>query len=508
MMTTIDMRDAFGVVIQEAYSYSADIGREIDQVLAEGKANPLTRDDAHRLLRRVIEVLRRAAILRNDGTALASLEGRINAIVDDILAGRAADEPTAGIALPAKRLTLQSFNGIEPRVVKPAPRFHSREVQMMAGFVRTTDLQLWEENERLDIHLGQFRQQYGRDPDAAELLNIMLSKMQLPGIPDEEREDQFKIVQLARSIAANGVQKPPVVDLDGTLLDGNRRVAACYYILHSNEFDSEQKKRAEYIYAWQLSEFATDEDRDSVVVASNFEPDMKLDWPEYVKARKVFEEWQTLLALEPDLPGPQRQAQMKRDLSKKFALGPETGTVNRYLKMVEWANRFEEYHVGERHRNHYEVKHAANEYFQYFDELAKGANSGGVAATLNQDDAFRAIVFDLLFDGKFLNWRQIRELKTVADNPEAREILGRAANEANRGLGQDHVDNAIAIARSRRPDVREMGANTRIESFVTWLEDLPLSAFRDVITPDNLRRLRGALKLVDSQAAAILGEAS
>src|SRR5207244_2296898 len=105
------------VVIQEAYSYSADIGREIDQVLAEGKANPLTRDDAHRLLRRVIEVLRRAAILRNDGTALASLEGRINAIVDDILAGRAADEPTAGIAVPAKRLTLQPFNGIEPRAV-------------------------------------------------------------------------------------------------------------------------------------------------------------------------------------------------------------------------------------------------------------------------------------------------------------------------------------------------------------------------------------------------------
>ena len=227
-----------------------------------------------------------------------------------------------------------------------------------------------EENERIDIHLNQFRQVNNRAPTDEELLSIMLGNLHLPGVT---KDDQFEIKQLARSIAVNGVRKPPIIDLDGTLLDGNRRVSACYYILSSSsdEFSAEEKKRVEHLQVWQLTEHATDLDRDAVIVSMNFEPDNKEDWPEYIKATKVYQKWQGMLALEPrGNPGQKRQTEIKRDISRSFALSMHE--VNRYIQMVGIAEEFEDYHIGERNRNHYEVKHRANHYFQYFDEAGQG----------------------------------------------------------------------------------------------------------------------------------------
>src|SRR5262249_27708765 len=155
------------------------------------------------------------------------------------------------------------------------------------GFVRVRDIPLWDENERLEIHLAQFREQHGRSPRPEELLDIMLGRLQLPGLADEDRDDQFKILSLARSIASNGVRRPPILDVDGPPRDGTRRLAACQLILESDEFGIEEKRRAEWVFVWQLTEHADDTDRGAVVVAMNFEPDNKQEWPAYIKARKV-----------------------------------------------------------------------------------------------------------------------------------------------------------------------------------------------------------------------------
>lgn len=501
MTDPIDNRRDFVAIIQATQRVSAELGSEVEEVLRAGREAPLPRDESMRLLTAAVEVLRRGADRRGDKAASASLLGRIEEVIAMITA------TSQRMGRERVLVPLSAHNGISPRPVHPKPCFHGLEVPMNAGFVNTRDIGLWDENERLEIHLGQFQQKFGRPPRREEVLDIMLSKMKLPGIPAEDSDDQFQIVQLARSIAVNGVRKPPIIDTDGTLLDGNRRVAACYYILHSDEFDSEQKKRAETVFVWQLTEHTTDDERNAVVVSLNFEPDCKQDWPDYVKARKVYVEWQAMLALEPRVPSPTRQAEMKRELSKKYALGPDTAVVNRYLKMVGWANEFEEFHVGDRRRDKYEVKHRANKYFQYFDELAKGASdrSRGVAYTLERDEPYKHLVFDLLFDGKFKNWRQIRDLKFIAENEEARDLLRKAQAEPDPEVADDHIDNAIAIARSRSAEERQLGANTRIETFVRWLEQLPVIAFRDQIKPDNLERLLKALQLVEAAARTNLG---
>ncbi len=511
MQTAIseDLRRELERLVAAARLVSADVGREVERVLSLGRIQPLDHEELVRLLQRTIEILRDGARHRGDRHALESLQADVQGLIDRIVEARNPKEtPAHRKRKEFKQILMAEHNGITARPVIPSPWFHEKEIPMFCGFVRTTDIVLWEENVRLDIHLAQFRQQFGRGPTPEELLEIMLGKLRLPGV---DKDDQFEIVELARSIANNGVRKPPILDTDGTLLDGNRRVAACHYILHSDEFTTEQKKRAEYIFVWQLMEHATADDRERVVVSLNFESDYKQDWPDYVKARKIFDEWQGMLALEYPPPNQRRQAELKRDLSRRFALGPNTTEVTRYLRMVNWADEFEDYHINRCTRNAFEVKHKANKYFQYFDELSKGTSPGKVQYALNQDEALKHLAFELLFQGKFKNWTQIRALAFIARNEEARERLQKARDvqlrtEDDLDDAQEMVQEAIDIARVNRPEVRTLGANSQIERFVKWLEELPVKAFRDDVKPENLRRLLKALRLVRRYAEQVLGE--
>jgi len=489
-------------VIQAAHRASADVGAQAEAVLREGLDHPLSNEETVTLLTQVLATLKRGVEERGDERGHAALSADIATLVARVAAVRES------VAMPTKKhagFQLAPYNGLQPGPVRPRPTFHTKPVPMRCGYVKLTDLKLWDENVRLDIHLAQFQQKHGRRPTQEELLDIMNVRGDLPGTV----KNQFQIEPLARSIAANGVQKPPILDFDGTLLDGNRRVTACHYILQSDEFQADEKKRVEYIFVWQLTEDATPDDREAVVVALNFADDCQVEWPDYIRARKVYDQWQSMLVLEATSPGPKRQVEMKRQLSRTFALGPDTATVNRYLKMMEWANDFEEHHINERNRDEFEVKHASNTYFQYFDELSKGAKPGGVAHTLNEDENYKHLVFDLLFQGKIKSFALIRKLKYLDD--EVRKGLLEALaietrNEDELEAVQDRVELVLNAAHNRKAEIRQVGANPRIESFVRFLEDLPVKAFRDEVTPQNLRRLLNALVLVRRQAEEILGE--
>lgn len=502
---TDQIANEFRQLIEAAKELTSDDGPDLDELLTEGLTNPLDPETAAELLGRATEMIRARAAARGDRkTADALSEGAAQ-----LIALAAAAKERVRMMMPAtrsgmvKRQTihlLEKHNGVGRGPVVPRPVFHETEVPMEGGFIRTRDIKLWRENERLEIHVQQYQARHGRQPSSEEMLGIMLGQMALEGAT---KGDEFEIRTLARSIAANGVRKPPIIDVDGTLLDGNRRVAACYSILAdtSGEFTPDEKKRAEHIYVWQLLPHATDDDRTKVIVSLNFESDYKKEWPEYIKARKVYQDWEAWLNLENPRPSSKRQTEMKRELSKKYALGPDTSIVNRYLKMIKWTNEFEDHHINFKKRDLFEVKHKANHYFQYFDEIGKGENTqGGVAWWLTQDDKLKMIVFDLLFDGKIENWRQIRDIRHIAASEEAREALGKAHAELDVETAQDHVETAITIANTKRAGMRSIGANTRIESFAAWLDEVPPRTLRDEVKPDNLKALLRALKTVEAIA--------
>jgi hypothetical protein len=512
---TDEVKNEVARVIRAAYQVSTDIGKQVEVILAGANEKPLTDEELAALLTNVVEVLKRAAVERQDAAALAMLQGDIQHIVSRLVQHRDSTA-VVGTSQRHKRkyrsMLLNEYAGVVVGPVQPRPCFHGREVAVNSGYVATRSLALWDDNARLDIYLNDFRYRLGRNPNPDELLEMMLCQDPKDGV---SKQDAFKIVDLARSIADNGVRKPPILDVDGTILDGNRRVTACYYVLNSTEFTSEQKKRAEYIIAWQLTEHATDDDRERVVVSLNFEDDCKEPWPEYVKARKVFDEWQAMLALEYPAPSAARQREMRQELARKFASRPTD--VARYLKMVLWATDFENYLIEEVGKDTHEVKLRANQEFQYFEELSKGVRvdgsitPGSVAHTLTEDEQLKHLAYDLLFQDKFKNWDLIRDLKYASRNAEAMELLRTARDyevrvrPADLKAAQKIVEDALVIAKAKEAEEkhaarRSLGANQRIEIFVTWLEGLPVSAFRDDISTENLLRLLRALELVRAHA--------
>ena len=512
-----EIRSSLAELMRAAEAMSSDVSVMVEEILREGLENPLSPDEVRALLTRVVEVVRTGATRRGETGTVELLDREAKALIDRVeqvcaqLSGgsesaRSGTEASRSDTRSSRstacggRLPLRPFDGIRPRAVQPMPVFHERPVAVIEGFVRTQEIQLWDENERLDIHLNQFQQKFGRGPDPAEVVAIMMGTMPLPGL---EETDRFAIGDLAKSIAVNGVRKPPIIDVDGTLLDGNRRVAACYRILEDDngEFKAEEKKRAEWLKVWQLTEHATEQEREAVIVSLNFEPDFKQDWPEYVKAQKVYAQWETLLSLEPRAnPGTARVTAIRREIARKFALS--TNEVTRYINMVGLAREFEDYQVVERTKDAYAAKHRASDRFQYFDELNKGKSAGGVNWCLNQDDSFKHLVFDLLYDGKFRNWRQIRDLKFVSQNEDAVGVLRKARDETDLEAAQEEVDNAIGLARVGRAEQRQTGANTKIRVFTEWFLGLPVKAFdpkeSGCVTQENLRRLRSALKHVET----------
>jgi hypothetical protein len=491
---------------------SQDGDHEVELLLRAGLDQPLSAEEAAELLSTVLSTLRSRAVARGDGQTVAGIDADGGKLIEEVAAARAriagpAGEGRNGSSPSDERpvVELQSHLGVDPHAVFPRPTFHEREIPMMAGFVPLSQIELWDGNERLTVHVEQFRRQHGRGPMPQELLDIMHSKMQLPGL---ERElDQFKVIDLARSIANNGVRQPPVIDLDGTLLDGNRRIAACHFIRASDEFDTDHKARVEKIFVWQLTEHAQPEERDQVIVALNFEPNLKQDWPDYVKAHKVYDEWRRILDLENPAPGKGRQAELKKALSMSFALGPVTTTVNRMIKMVQLADEFEDHQVEQRGQDESTVKHAASRHFQYFDELQKGANPGGVAHTLGQNDVLKGLVFDLLFQNKFTNWRQVRKLKYAAGNEDVVHQLKLARDETDPDEATAKVDFALALGETNSRETRELGANTRIRTFADWLAQLPMDSFAtETVKPENVERLLKSLVLARQQARAVLGD--
>src|SRR5205085_2232666 len=196
---TEGFRREFEAVITEAYRISAGVGRQVERILKAGREHPLSRPEAVKLLTAVVETLQASGKKR--GRIPVGLEGDVTALVDRIIESKERlggmkgternGEPEAAAAGPG--IELLSMHSVEAGPLHPTPWFHETKVPMYHGYVRTADLALWDHNDRLDIHVRQFQQEYGRRPDRDELLSIMLSKMGLLGA----EEDEFKIIKLA-----------------------------------------------------------------------------------------------------------------------------------------------------------------------------------------------------------------------------------------------------------------------------------------------------------------------
>lgn len=500
MLVEKNIWDRVSQSIELAQGVTLELDNEIEDIIKLGKEQPLEYPVAVQLITLIVNHLRNNMIRRGDFKGFKQLSENMTDIVEEITKKNCfitkEDNYYMNKSFFGTKVILCERNGIPVSPVFPIPFFHEKEIPMLGGFVKTSDIDLWDDNDRLDIHINQFKLENGREPNGSELLEIMLSKMPLPGV---KGKDQFKIMELARSIANNGLRRPVIIDLDGTLLDGNRRITACKYILRSSEFSIEQKARVEYVFVWQLTEYATNDDKRRVVVSMNFENDCKEEWSEYIKAKKIYEDWQSMLALE-TYASAVRQNELLKELSKRYALGSDTSRVKRYIRMMEEAERFETYHIDDCERDEYEVKHKSAEHFQYFDELTKK----NVSKTLNEDELLCDLVYDLLFEDKITSWDQIRLLPKISHSEEAINYLREARTEEDLRNAQRKVKFACSNVSVPDREKKKQSINDQIKSFNELLKLLSVGDFVDeTIELSVLRELKFSLELVNENILKI-----
>jgi hypothetical protein len=442
-------------------------------------------------------------MLRGRGRVLNDYERRqlvreVNEEVKQLVSAKI--RPTSPAVDPARCLQLLEWNGVKPHPVTPMPIFGSTSIPLVEGYVDVNDLLLWRENHRVELYVRDFAERNGREPDPDELVLLMQGDLDdLPSL--RAKKDPFEIMPLARSIARKGVERPPIVTWEGIPKDGNRRITASKLVLTSDDFDADQKARARYIRVWRAPEGTTEDQFESIVVALNFEPETKKPWPEYVKGRLVVDRYRDLRENYKGMLSRGQEKRVRDDVAKQFAV---TATdVLRYIKMVQWAEDFESYHVDEGGRHPAEVRYKANDVFQWFYEIQAGRSGTKLTEALEKDEDLRPVVYDLMFD-ILDSGAQVRALHTVVADESAFNLLKQAHKEAdpdNPEQARLLVDDAITEAKRKSPTKR-LGFEQWLRGAVERFGTAPPDDYRKVGDTNLLTDLR---RVLPSALGAVVG---
>lgn len=497
-LTRERLAEGLETLIEQAETLSAEYAEVVRDAIRAARDEPLPDEDARDLFVRILTILRTTGRNLNADES-ASVAEQIRSEAQQLVARRTAavHKPTDETEVRGG-LTFHSRFGLKPRPVLPMQTFNGQPIMLTEGYVDVTTLPLWMDNHRVELHVAEFRDINNRDPEPQELLDLMHGDLPLPGLHDS---DPFKLKGLAGSIARKGVERAPIVTWEGEPKDGNRRIAASRMVLEDPDATPDQKDRARWIRVWQAPEGTTEDQFEAIVVALNFEPDHKEDWPEYVKARLVVDRYRTLRE---DVHGgltEKRKLELRKQVADQFAI--KHAEVKRYLEMVQWAEDFEDYHTTERGLDGAAVRYKANDIFQWFYEVQAGRGQDKIVAKVQQDDALRAVVYDLMYD-VLDSGLQVRNLHKVVADEAALDLLKRAHDEPNPDEALKFVDAAIAEAAKNSP-TKKLGFEQFLRSAVDRLGSAPPDQWHkvdDIALLDDLRRVfHGAIGAIEGELA-------
>lgn len=453
-------------LLDEMEIISADFGPTVQEAVTAAKSQPIDPAAAERLYTRVLRILHADE---------AKSDEEIAAQVRELLAESEAPERPWGSVNLVKR------SGLTPHPVIPVPTFNGVAIPMYEGYVDVTSLDLWKENHRVELQVKEFVEQNHRQPESDELLQLVQGSLQLPSM---SKRDPFNIEPLAKSIARKGVERSPILTADGEPKDGNRRIAAARWVVNSGAFNHEEVERARWVKVWVAPPGTTEDQFDAIVVALNFEDDLKEKWPEFVKARMVVAEYRK------DRNGviggvtTARDKQLKKTVADKYAITP--AALTRYIKMVQWAEDFETYHTDERGKNPADVRYKADDVFQWFYEIQAGRSADKITVQMEEDPELRKVVYDLMFD-VMDSGTQVRSLWKIVADDEARKQLTDAHDELERNNKKDALDlvkEAVTTADRNTSTRKKIGFEGWLRQAIERLGGAP---------PDNWRTLESVL---------------
>lgn len=350
--------------------------------------------------------------------------------------------------------------------------YNGRKLMVLEGKVRIDSIQGWLENPRIDVAKRALQEKVGDRPlTQDEIFDLM------------KNEPDVQLKALRDDIIKNGLREPLTLSFHGKLLDGNRRFFAVKYALEGFPKGDPNRQDLEIVEAFVLTENATEEDEENVLVEENFSASLKIEWPDYVKARRVVKANEE--GFSPD------------EIAKKFKWSK--AKIRETLKIYEIIQDFEAYCIlppdpsdelgGGPGLTEQEAQVIAAKNYQYFNEAQKSFFD-----PLKTDIDFKVQFFKWILEGKFQSFPEVRVAHRAWKDPEARAAILQsdptAAKSAKAIL--DYNDRVV------RNTEEAVG---RIESFVKFLKGLKVEEVKKIPLPAR-DHLKEALELVSKMSDA------
>ncbi len=321
--------------------------------------------------------------------------------------------------------------------------YNGRRIPVYEGRVKVEDISGWVDNPRIDLAKKALKDRVGqREPTQEEIFELMKSSAEV------------KLKLLRDDIMKNGLREPLTLSHNGKLLDGNRRFFALKYALETLSATDPNRQDFETVNAFVLTELASEKDEEDVLVEENFSASLKIEWPDYVKARKV------IAAHEEGVP--------INDIAKRFAWS--LPKVKETIKINSIVDDFLAFAVDPSDPadptasglglSEHEAELVASKNYQLFNEAQKS-----FYGPLTTDFDFKINFFRWIHQGKFSSFQETRIAHKAWCDPEARPIL--------MGPEPAAAKSAKAVLDYNERVVRSSSeAIGRIEAFTKFLQQL------------------------------------
>ncbi|RZJ90564.1 MAG: hypothetical protein EOO20_07765 [Chryseobacterium sp.] len=360
---------------------------------------------------------------------------------------------------------------------KPAPiikqrLYNGRKLLVYEGKVKISDIKGWIENPRIELAKKKLIQTVGhRQLTQEEIMDLM------------KNDPDVKLKDLRDDILKNGLREPLTLSYDGKLLDGNRRFFAMKYALEGMQITDPNRQDLEQVDAYVLSQDATEEDEQNVLVEENFSASLKIEWPDYVKAMRVVDASES--GLTPD--------QISRKFNWNKSKIRETLRINEIIQDFKtFATSeidLEDPSGGGLDFSEQDAEAIAAKNYQFFNEAQKSFFD-----PLKTDIDFKIQFFKWINENKFGSFPEVRVAYVAWKNPEAKAALMQPDASA--------AKSAKAILDYNSRIIRNTDeAVGRIDTFVKFLNDM--SAAEMSLLPETSKdNLEKALQMVIKMSRA------
>ena len=351
---------------------------------------------------------------------------------------------------------------------KPTPRLINRlykgaTTQMWEGKVKIKDIEGWAKNPRIELFRRKWKRDFGQDPTQDEVYEIM----------KEERD--MDLVKLRDDLRKNDLREPLVLTYNAKLLDGNRRFFAIRLAMETRDKNSFVWKNFESVNVFVLTDEATDEDEQRILVEENFAPSLKKEWPDYVKAIKIGEE--------------RDAGSSNEEIAEKFSWAKSK--VHETIRILAIIDDYKEFALsdpdpeddsgGGLGLTESEVEEQVSGGYQFFNEAKKS-----FLVPLQKEIDFKIAFFRWFHEKKFTNFPQVRIAYKAWNNLEAKEILDSQTSDAGK-------DAKTVVDDNERSDKKRMAVSYQVSHFLKFLRGLNMEDL-DKLTAESLTEIKDVLK--------------